>query len=434
MPNVYAHWLDGELFHPRCQAALSIRTERIETLLKLHLLFGNHIRISDIQLSDCSVLLKLFVEPSFRQLLVDFPDSLRLVASTDHKSEKLGCVLSGLLRAMKTRSWISASFSTPEIPKGVAKALAPERDEWAAKARLSELRRKRVPGRDKQLYLGLINALDHFLGESGRVTPYEPKKRTSYFDVLSAAEAKLSNRSQERVVVGSTIQYCSRLSDPGSRSQFVTSINLSDPEHRRYYAYVIQAWNFAVANSINPNRQSAYGFRGSYPIATVFGELKGYTGPVTTDAADVEPFENFERVDWSPSDLSWSAVLDMRHECHEQIRRYQSTIGKPANAKHLRDLVRGLAAKSVPARKLPGEAWFELFLDWGVGAEIGLLLGNHVLGMPLPPVALGEGIAVGHFLKGVKKLRRKRIVKDHVESISSDAIRYNITHANVWES
>jgi len=73
-PNrLYAHWLDGEwlrIAHPISVEGRSLTVQGVaEGALKLHALFGTRIALSDVQLTDSPVVVRLFANPDFREYL-----------------------------------------------------------------------------------------------------------------------------------------------------------------------------------------------------------------------------------------------------------------------------------------------------------------------------------------------------------------------------
>ena len=82
--RLYAHWLDGEwqkIAYPVVvEGSDSSLRDIAEGALKLHALFGTRIGISDVQLSDSEVMLRLFATPEFRKYLASDEEFLTLVA------------------------------------------------------------------------------------------------------------------------------------------------------------------------------------------------------------------------------------------------------------------------------------------------------------------------------------------------------------------
>ncbi len=431
--DVYAHWLDGELFHQRaaCIGPIETRKRRVEGVLKLQCLFGNRISLGDVQLTDSRMMLELFQDKDFCTFIRKEPSAIRLVAAPHSKvsadSEQLACVLSGLAASLK-KGWRTSSFTSEEIPQEVVKRLLKERSLDAARALVAkggELRATPVKDPDdKRLYAGLMNGLEHFLGY-GQFKPHVPRKRATYYETLQKAHSKPKADNGDRMhedlgAILHSIEKNVPEKVRGCRSNFINTLKL--PRDVKHYTYVLQAWNLAVARSVKPTQQSAYGLPQAEPLPLVFGSLAGTTAeaPVTVDVADKELFEYAEHLSWNPAQMSWSDVYKVRSACESSIDAYQDSIG---NETEFRELIKAMARVEVGTKSARVPKWFE-FICHGANAAEALML---IFGIEAPE-HLGSSALLAEFALQLRKLRDWRNTTVVAQAIRSHAIRYNIHH------
>ena len=103
--RLYAQWLHGAYFKLALSEGRGIREpqlfEATIAVLKLHALFGTRIVLSDVQVIDSPIVLRLFADSSFRSFLRKHPYFLELVAYPEKVTEptRYSIATAGLRRA-----------------------------------------------------------------------------------------------------------------------------------------------------------------------------------------------------------------------------------------------------------------------------------------------------------------------------------------------
>ena len=368
LKRIYAHWLDPELFSFRFPpiTPFETRLDETEDLLKLHALFGYSICLSDVQLIDSLIILRLFSREDFRDFI--WSDCfrgdadltfLRLVSRSsdwDLGTQQLRVLMNGLARSL-CPDWQSSSFETPEFTRAVATAFKAHRIQDQLHAQqLFEHGDLRVL-RDHQpnpAARGLINALEYFVQFPNNVELTPAPATTSYSEILEEAETVAEPNSVLHGQLQATLGYLKKLPNRFQRTPAVIGLvndGMKDPENVISYLHIIQAWNFGVSRSVAANLDSGTGF-GVPSIGTLFGQSDNWTVPLSVlDPCDL--FEQWFATSWHPSHTPWTAIAALRDRNSARIRRFQSSIGTAGNWDAFRDLVTAIAeqeASRTPSR------------------------------------------------------------------------------------
>lgn len=441
----YAHWLDGEIMHPRCvvRSELVSRWRKIVGLLKMHAIFGDCICLSDVQLIDSRVLLWLFSQADFRIFLEQNPSFFRLVGRPTDKldlgTEKLAIVGAGLGRSLN-ESWISSTFDPPQVTTEFAEAFKGLKNEGEARWALTNQKgpfKKLVEsysGPEKDLLAGMVQALYHFaVRVPDKVEPPQEKaKSLSYYEVLQKA------RDEHGLdMVSNTLSFVeNNAANKYQRSPAVVAFENAGLDHdgnRVKYLNVIQAWNMGVSSTVNAEYDSVFSFRQVYPLPLLLGPISEFTDEIPASIGDRDLFESIDRVTWHPADLSWLTVAEVTDKCCQKILAYQDSIGGPKSEANFRALVSSVssvvARQVMPAQKI---------LDW---MEINCESTRYFAGV-LGHVPSGEDSSkellstlenIGEMaaetirtLKAAKKLSEWIKAARTAEAIQTFAIRYNI--------
>lgn len=313
---LYAHWLDGEFLHPRCgtQDQLDKRRSELEDLLKLHALFGNSLHLSDMQLIDSRLVLELFANPGFFRFISRCPDFFRLVASPQIAADEfktqgaLAVVGAGLARARRP-GWISSLFKSPRITKDVADKFASVKSKGEAQAFFRKQHTIMAVSNTDRLYLrGMFCALKHFtVGVGSDQVESSEEKSRSFLDILNTLEG-VDYPAVARSIK-STIKFAM---GSHARSTILKQWRgtVTGPQ-RRLYLNIVQAWNLNVSRSVHADYDSAYIFRGTFPLPMYFGELDQIVAPVG-QVGDDELFRNVEKLQWHPRDIEWAQIAQVR--------------------------------------------------------------------------------------------------------------------------
>lgn len=174
--RIYAHWLDPDYLGRRVfsENTLKSRYAVFEGIMKRVALEGDCICISDVQLIESGLLLRLFADKEFRAFVTAHPGFLRLVARpTDQFGatwDRLKVVGSGMARAVDRDKYIPNTFdSDATVPHvaGMFKSLKSESDAQQFVGRNGKLKEfvDSYSGSDRVLLVGLSHALAHFLAD-----------------------------------------------------------------------------------------------------------------------------------------------------------------------------------------------------------------------------------------------------------------------------
>jgi hypothetical protein len=433
------------------------RILQIESIVKLHALFGDTIRISDVQLIESMPLLGLFMQTEFCDFIKgeEGGEFLTLWARPTERLDlgtvALAVIASGLGRSLDD-DWNSSSFEDPETVRVVAKAFQGLKSEVAA----AELLRGRgnlarfleeYRESDSDSLAGMLKALEYFLGRPSQVHVSE-QKSTSYFDVLEEDREKLASEGTDVAELDDVLRFV--INDVAKdlrkkrylRTPAILELEnrgLESPENRRRYHTVVQAWNIGVSNTVNADYDSVATFRDVDTLPLLHGNVTELSIPATVSVSDVEIFESLPllRTDWSPATISWSTIKEVRRECSKQIMEFQDSRSAADNTEQFGSLIAAISA--VVSRRGEGVPLLERTDILPALMSLGSELGGKVVAMTQRPrvqpwVEFASGVAES--LSGVPGVSQIPKVLSGVsggfaygatrDAIRRYALRYNI--------
>jgi hypothetical protein len=340
--QIYAHWLDpdylGKYVIPKRQ--IDERTREYAGYLKFHAIAGDCILISDVQLVESRALLMSFADKDFQVFLEQHPDFLRLKGQSTEQfgamSPKLGTICNGLARIVALgESYIPNTFNSAALIPAVANLFMGKKSETDAQElfRLGGKLRQllsRCDEADRSLVDGLFHALEYFVTNSDAVDPIRGgKNRRTYYDELEEALSNVPKQSRVRTSLEETIALAKSKDERFSRSKILAKLpnanEIGHPDRSRYLT-AAQAWNVAVGRTLVADCDSAYCFRGVFPIPVHSGLTLGRATIIVHMGQEDEMFSTLPRYDWHPSELSWGTISKIRSAYRANIRKYQDSL------------------------------------------------------------------------------------------------------------
>lgn len=336
--TTYAHWLDPEYTSFRWpETFVKTRLRYIVEVLKLHAILGDTIFVSDVQVTDSRALLELFCDTEFVRTA---PRFLRLVARpTDALGathQTLQVIESALNRTLRP-TWRSSTFRDSEVPKTLARRIQ-ERRPGDTEAFIYVLDKFQIPTNlpiaDKSLLEGMKRALKYFADPGSHVIPAQPANSGvhaggHYDEVLEQAEAEPGLNLSLKEKLQSTLKFV-KAANPQAPHERTPAVNalaeagLGSADNYMHLAHIIQAWNLAVARTVNANTQDVPRFWRAVPVPAFHGNVTEATVPVVNvTIGEKELFESFSHR-WHPADLSWTQVALVRNKCAEDIEAFQA--------------------------------------------------------------------------------------------------------------
>jgi len=418
--RLYAHWLDGE-WHKIARSTQPdptgfLLSNSAESALMLHALLGTRLVISDVQLTDSPVLVKLFCDEAFRSYLELDPGFLTLAADPSNASDlRRGIATSGLARAIKT-GW---KTSLPGVDTGLIRDFAREildLPDLNAVRCLEDA--SRGPGRLISRSLGTADTLEGILrgvcyfatAPSAVVAPVHRSSRT-YFDFLETMATEPSLNPIKRDALTRTLYTVAGLvrhEDRGTRSALVTAMEGKLPRERWPREYhecwntVVHAWNENIRGRLGATRSSI----SRLPHAEVAfrGEISDVAGPYSVSGESVEPSvpARYPVLRLDPVGLDWASVaaavrLDSVAEKRVAFQVALSARSRPIAAEIGRGLTEALQRALVVRAEPVVRFWVWLLVE----------VGAHHLNLPLPALIATGGKAIDEVQAAARTAMRK---------------------------
>lgn len=402
--TIYAHWLDPVYLGARLLGGSVAEQRRLEFegILKMHAVLGDSMSLSDVQLIESALVLRLFSDPEFRAFTAAHPDFIRLVAKpsplVETGSERTSSVSSGLARIKDLgEAYFSDTFYSRNTMLHVVDLFRGIRNEkdleniFSPRGRFSQFVNEYAQ-EDKPLLSGLFHCLAHFFFNQNVpvTTPRARQKSTSYHQELEKVyEALDAGQVDLKETLGGTLKLANTTKEKYKRTLVTHKLpNATEIGHpdRTKYLLIIQAWNVAVSRTIGADTDSAYCFRQAFPIPVYAGTTTQCTTLVTRVASEDEPSLTFAQFGWHPSTLRWATLSKIRKECSKEIAEFQ-------------DAIHGVGSEGDQDTI---SAKLEL-----LGQSTGRIISQEGYGMPSPPTwlvsacgAAGYGVSVGAALLG----------------------------------
>ena len=296
------------------------RRLEFEGILKMHAVLGDSMSLSDVQLIESALVLRLFSDPEFRAFTAAHPDFIRLVAKpsplVETGSERTSSVSSGLARIKDLgEAYFSDTFYSRNTMLHVVDLFRGIRNEkdleniFSPRGRFSQFVNEYAQ-EDKPLLSGLFHCLAHFFFNQNVpvTTPRARQKSTSYHQELEKVyEALDAGQVDLKETLGGTL----KLANTTKEKYKQTLVTHKLPNATEFViltgqvSFIIQAWNVAVSLTIGADTDSAYCFRQAFPIPVYAGTTTQCTTLVTRVASEDEPSLTFAQFGWHPSTLRW---------------------------------------------------------------------------------------------------------------------------------
>ena len=434
--RLYAHWLDGEWL----KIAYPVLVEGpyhtlhgiAEGALKLHALFGTRIAISDVQLTDSGVMVRLFANPEFRDYLRHDRGFLTLVAEPpkDRKgidNQRLATAPRGLSRAFETAGWTtSLSGMKVDVIKEFGETILSLDDLDTAHCARD---RSKGPGRiiakypqHAEMLDGILRAICYFVMKTGGPIESPAKTPRRYTEFIEDALESRGVRSEDEGAleeIWKTIQDWVKDSEaPGARSSVLKAIEAKEPdrskwtlEWHRLWNTVVHAWNNNVCDTVGAKRASIAPL--PHAVVTYRGEISDVAGPFKRKGWILQPTNTrkYPVLTFDPSSLGWDSVRDAICKTRGQRAEFQMAL-QIGDKREIEEagagLVRGLATVVVPKSRSHSRDWIWLSI-----ATLGLFSGSPIL----------EGIAItGEAHSLLKPEVRKWLVLNTLHGFQNDLI------------
>lgn len=455
--TVYAHWLDPEYTSFRWpDPVVKRRLRYIFEVLKLRAIMGDAIYVSDVQITDSRALLELFCDKEFVRCMKARPDFLRLVAiETDDlgaSDQRLKIIESSLVRTLGP-TWRSSTFRDAEVPKDIARHVQKQRPadaEAFADALEKFTPSAKLPDADKRFLGGMIEALKYFATATSQVSPAKPPgssntPRIYYDDVLKKAEADPKLTPHFRRSVRSTLKFMGKAGRRNThrRAPVVSALEeagLDNIMNYMHLSHVIQAWNLAVAGTVQAGGQDVPRFWRAVPIPALQGSIGEVTVPgVNATIVDQDVLEGLSH-HWHPADISWAQIALVRRNCAAAIEAFQldQTAALRRSLLKCAGKVIAESGTSSPSLLLSTEGGLagELFgqirkgsrfiKEYSDGIPPLVRLGAEVGALLLAP-ALSAPVDIGDWLlQCAEREFRRRESNQIAENIESQMVRYNL--------
>ena len=296
--QLYAHWLDGEFVRRATDLkGPNQATPDMTRALKVHALLGTQFVLNDIQVFDSAAVLNVFRDAEFRDFLDgnrDFFD-LRVASSKALSTNEFSLASCGLV-STSTKGWSSSLFVDDPAPvKFFAIDIAEEiAKKGSVSTRTVGYADGRYPEHEKH-FVAMRHAISYFAIKDHAKKLIAPSGRMlSYFDVLQKTRSTLheqldtaSTLSDQSFItinnlttqirhdldnIEDTLIFIERfIKDPeerNKRSKVLDCLGQEPNESKRQTIWnnVVQAWNFAAQNTIQPDGSSVGNLPGAVSL------------------------------------------------------------------------------------------------------------------------------------------------------------------------
>jgi hypothetical protein len=362
--QLYAHWLDGEFVRRATDLkGPNQATDEMTRALKLHALLGTQFVLNDIQIFDSAAVLNLFRDADFREFLSknrDFFD-LRVDPARALGTDAFSLATTGLVRAGDL-GWSSSLFVDDPTPvKLFANDIVQEISK-ESNVRVDTVgdALKKYP-EHREHFVAMRHAIRYFGIEDIPKLIAPPGLRISYFDVLQKTRNKLheqldtaslqSNQSvitrniftvqirQDLENIEDTLIFIERVikkpDERNKRSAVLERLRLEPNVLKRQIIWnnVVQAWNFAAQNTIQPDGSSVGNLPGAVSMAPYLQQSTDVLVPLEANSP-IRLAVKAERIPKLPIDIdtiTWRDVAKVRSETAETMKqlthyRYQNPI------------------------------------------------------------------------------------------------------------
>jgi hypothetical protein len=312
----YAYWLDGEYLNlqPNKSSALKL----IRRSIKLHALFGNQLVLGDTQVTDSEAILNLFCNQEFRNFLEKENEFIQMAAFPQEKGMSLA--RSGLYRTRNSK-WISGVFENPDLVRDLESRLPQDSflasevlqtDSYSVKKFLMHQN-----DRDRNLLSGIVWAIAHFESHPYRIRSSRNIPDTLYSKLKEAMTSNIFSQ-QQQYILDKTLSFVNQLpeEDKGRRSIIFKELEQGKNQIGRDYdsikGTVVQAWNFAVADTVGAEGSSVWDLPGSVMVPLSGSKPVNAFVPLRTsilgNILDGESLPGTIYFPWDPDSLSWEKV------------------------------------------------------------------------------------------------------------------------------
>lgn len=401
--QLYAQWLHGAYFQLALSSSRGIREQQLfeqtAAILRLHALLGNRIVLSDVQVIDSPVILRLFADDSFRNFLRKHPHILELVAYPEKTTEptRYSIATAGFRRALAPK-WLSSTFPTPEATRELAERLLDageidqERQLRDAASPLNQVI-QRWPER-ALLLKGMFRAVAHFATSSDApvAPPSHAGSPLTLHDMLRLTLKNPDVKDKHQQYLITTLDFIENsVEDPAEQGLQSVVFNTLDqklsplhPDYRTIKHTAHHAWNAAVECSVAPEGGSLgdlslstqVGFYLNEPIDTLAPLIIQRGGYSIRTLGKKAPIIIDSRI----CNLSWREVAQVVEETTESANKFQAALSsnreediRNAVNEHVKHLATSLVSKPPPI--IPGFVWIigpvvALLIDPGLGTLI----------------------------------------------------------------
>jgi hypothetical protein len=434
-PNrLYAHWLDGEWQKIAYPVAVEGRAPYhtlqgvAEGALKLHALFGTRIAISDVQLTDGVVMVKLFANREFRDFLRNDPGFLTLVAQP-----RQGC--SNMRLAIATRG-IERAFHpewTTSLPGVGVDVIRRFGDSLLSLDKLDTAYivrdRSKGPGHviasfpeQEELLEGILYGICHFLKTTGGPTDAPVSLPRAYpefiEDTLNCPALPHADAAALKSVWESIKRWVPDESKRRGRSALLSAMEAEEPNRNKWphewhtiWNTAVHAWNANVCDTVGARRASIAPLPGA--VVPYRGEISDVAGPFVSEGGllRARTIRKYPVLSLNPSTLSWLSVRNAVCQVRKERTGFQRALLKQDKQEiedASADLINGLLRVLAPHPKADPPHW------------VWLLMSIAGLAFSLP---LAKGIAVAGEAQSFLRIQAKKgLVLNTLRGFKDDLI------------
>lgn len=413
--RLYAHWLDSEwnkIAHSvtiEGQAPYHTLQSMAEGALKLHALFGTKLAISDVQLTDSMVVVRLFANPEFRDYLHLDKEFLTLVALPRGgiSDNRLATATKGIDRATQP-GWTTSLLGMPvAVVQQFAETIL-NADRLDTERCLED--RSSGPGRVAARYPehaevleGMLRGICHFVEESGGPVDRPSITPRAYTDVIREALNSGGVRKEDleklESVWNSIEVWVPDEQKRFARSSLISAMESQLPDRRSWppdwhmvWNTVVHAWNSNVCDTIGTLQSSIVTLPGA--VVLFRGGISDLAGPYIVDE-EVLRQKKYSLLSLNPSTLSWARVTTAIKETLSERQAFQDALLNGESNRIVatsEELIKALMNTLIPS-------YHKLVPDW-VWAPVQIAC--HFLGPDIPFADL-----IPHAAKSVDEMQAR---------------------------
>ena len=424
----YAQWLDGAFYEVLNGKPGSLTPQQFSQtvgLLKLHALFGTDIVLSDVQLIDSHILLRLFADESFREFLNAHPSFLQYVAypEKENKRDRYDLLIRGLQRLVRPGNYPSA-FGDSEPALEFAKSIL-EIGKIDPNMQLTDRRSAVYQVIEKwpqyaEFLEGMLRGIGHFCNTDTSVRPSNLQREPFdlYEMILLALENPKIPGPKRRILTLTKNFIDSSIENRFDRGRQAIIFKMLDQRYKQNPDYLSikqtthHAWNAAIEHtlgaeggllsSLSPKSVQVAEFVDNPTDSLTPLTLRDRQLLVPRISSQIPRFF----LGRDPASLGWLELASIVRDTESTAKDFQEALRSSSKSQIQKAMERHISKLAAAMTEYPGRPSHHAYL-WTVGSAVALVIG-------LTTSSWETGIAAGHvvtlptesFLGAVYLLRR----------------------------